>query len=173
MLQAAVFRFSCCHIAVTRLTALVFFVNLIGASGNAVAEKKCLDPEHDKKPNIVFIMTDDIGYGDLGCYGGGAMRGSPTPHLDQLAKEGTRFTQWYGQASCTAGRASLLTGRIPIRTGLSCVIGPGSKNYLLPGTPTMSGFFKEHGYQTYFSGKWNLGDLPDSYPKLSRSVDDR
>ena len=164
MLPATVGRLLCSRIAVMGLTTLVFLTGLFGASGNAIGDEACSSHEHDKKPNIVFIMTDDIGYGDLGCYGGGATRGSPTPHLDQLAKEGTRFTQWYGQASCTAGRASLLTGRIPIRTGLSCVIGPGSKNYLLPGTPTMSGFFKEHGYQTYFSGKWNLGDVPDSYP---------
>jgi arylsulfatase len=69
-----------------------------------------------RKPNIVVIMTDDVGWGDLGAYGGGAMRGAPTPNLDRLAAEGMRFVNYYGQASCTAGRASFITGRIPIRT---------------------------------------------------------
>src|SRR5215475_4077605 len=64
-----------------------------------------------KKPNIVVIMTDDVGWGDLGSYGGGVMRGAPTPHLDRLAAEGMRFVNYYGQASCTAGRASFITGR--------------------------------------------------------------
>jgi arylsulfatase A-like enzyme len=62
----------------------------------------------DKKPNIVMLMTDDIGWGDFGAYsGGGAGLGHPTPNIDQIAKEGAMFTRWYGQASCTAGRASL------------------------------------------------------------------
>jgi len=64
-----------------------------------------------RKPNIVVIMTDDVGWGDLGSYGGGAMRGAPTPNLDRLAAEGMRFVNYYGQASCTAGRASFITGR--------------------------------------------------------------
>jgi arylsulfatase len=72
----------------------------------------------------VVIMTDDVGWGDLGSYGGGAMRGAPTPNLDRLASEGMRFVNYYGQASCTAGRASFITGRIPIRTSLSAVLAP-------------------------------------------------
>jgi arylsulfatase A-like enzyme len=72
----------------------------------------------DKKPNFVMIMTDDVGWGDLGSYGGGIMRGAPTPNLDRMAAEGMRFLSYYGQASCTAGRASFITGRIPIRIAL-------------------------------------------------------
>lgn len=117
-----------------------------------------------KKPNVVVIMTDDIGWGDLGCYGGGETRGAATPHLDRLAKEGMRFTNWYGQASCTAGRASFLTGRIPIRTALSVVLGPSSPNRLRAGTPTIARCFRQNGYSTYMSGKWHLGDTPESYP---------
>ena len=75
-----------------------------------------------KKPNIVVIMTDDVGWGDLGVYGGGTNRGAPTPHLDRLAKEGMYFTNFYGQASCTAGRAAFLLGRYPVRSGLSEVL---------------------------------------------------
>ncbi len=73
-------------------------------------------------------MTDDVGWGDLGCYGGGETRGAPTPNLDRMATEGMRFTNYYGQASCTAGRASFITGRIPLRTALSVVLAPGDLN---------------------------------------------
>jgi hypothetical protein len=76
-----------------------------------------------KKPNVVMLMTDDTGWNDFGAYtGGGAALGHPTPNIDQIAKEGAVFTSWYGQASCTAGRASFMTGRIPIRSALSIVV---------------------------------------------------
>jgi len=119
----------------------------------------------DQKPNIVMLMTDDTGWGDFGAYtGGGASLGHPTPHVDRLAREGAIFTSWYGQASCTAGRASFMTGRIPIRSALSIVVAPGDQNYLRKETPTIAEFFKKNGYSTYFSGKWHMGDKPDSYP---------
>src|SRR5260370_9949636 len=77
----------------------------------------------DKKPNIVMLMQDDTGWNDFGPYsGGGLALGHPTPNVDRMAKEGAVFTNWYGQASCTAGRASFLTGRIPIRSALSIVV---------------------------------------------------
>jgi arylsulfatase A-like enzyme len=118
-----------------------------------------------RRPNIVMLMTDDTGWNDFGCYsGGGAGLGHPTPNVDRLAKEGAVFTCWYGQASCTAGRASFITGRIPIRSALSVVVAPGDENRLRHETPTIAEFFKQHGYSTYFSGKWHLGDKPDSYP---------
>ena len=110
-------------------------------------------------------MTDDTGWNDFGCYsGGGAALGHPTPNIDRIAKEGAMFTSWYGQASCTAGRASFITGRIPIRSALSIVVAPGDQNALRKETPTIAEFFKKNGYSTYFSGKWHLGDQPDSYP---------
>jgi arylsulfatase len=118
----------------------------------------------DKKPNILMLMQDDTGWFDFGCYGGGRSLGHPTPNVDRLAKEGARFTSWYGQASCTAGRASFMTGRIPIRSALSIVVAPGDENALRKETPTIAEFFKKNGYQTYFSGKWHLGDKPESYP---------
>ena len=74
------------------------------------------------------------------------------------------FTSWYGQASCTAGRASFMTGRIPIRSALSVVIAPGDENGLTKSTPTIAEFFQKNGYTTYFSGKWHLGDQPKFYP---------
>ena len=101
----------------------------------------------EKHPNVVVIMTDDTGWGDLGVYGGGKTRNAPTPNLDRLAAEGTTFTEWYGQASCTAGRASFMTGRLPVRSALSVVIAPGDPNKLRPETPTIAEFFKKNGYQ--------------------------
>ena len=117
-----------------------------------------------KKPNFVMIMTDDVGWGDLGSYGGGAMRGAPTPNLDRLAAEGMRFLNYYGQASCTAGRASFITGRIPIRTSLSSVLVPGDPNGLTAETPTIAEFLKKSGYSTVQFGKWHLGDRPENFP---------
>jgi arylsulfatase A-like enzyme len=119
----------------------------------------------NQRPNIVMLMTDDTGWNDFGAYsGGGANLGHPTPNIDKMAKEGAVFTSWYGQASCTAGRASFITGRIPIRSALSIVVAPGDENYLKPETPTIAEFFKKNGYTTYFSGKWHLGDKPVAYP---------
>src|SRR5215813_9919667 len=119
-------------------------------------------PAQGKRPNVVVIMTDDVGWGDMNPYG--FDRGVSTPNINKLAAEGVRFTNWYGQASCTAGRASFITGRIPIRSALSVVIAPGDPNKLRKETPTIAEFFKANGYKTYFSGKWHLGDVPDAFP---------
>ena len=87
-----------------------------------------------KRPNIVMLMTDDTGWNDFGPYsGGGKALGHPTPNVDKIAEEGATFTNWYGQASCTAGRASFMTGRIPIRSALSIVVAPGDPNYAAQG----------------------------------------
>jgi arylsulfatase len=89
-------------------------------------------------------MTDDTGWNDLGCYsGGGAGLGHPTPNVDRMAKEGAVFTNWLGQASCTAGRASFITGRIPIRSALSIVVAPGDENHLRKETPTIAEFSRK------------------------------
>src|ERR1700744_1428202 len=139
------------------LTVLTAATALIGIAGPLQAQ--------DKKPNIVMLMTDDTGWNDFGCYsGGGAGLGHPTPYIDRMAKEGAVFTSWYGQASCTAGRASFMTGRLPIRSALSIVVAPGDENRLRAQTPTIAEFFQKNGYSTYFSGKWHLGDKPDAYP---------
>jgi arylsulfatase A-like enzyme len=118
-----------------------------------------------RRPNIVILMTDDTGWNDFGCYsGGGITLGHPTPNVNRLASEGATFTCWYGQASCTAGRASFLTGRMPIRSALSIVVAPGDPNYLRKEIPTIAEFFQKNDYTTYFSGKWHLGDKPEAYP---------
>jgi arylsulfatase A-like enzyme len=125
----------------------------------------CLFAQAQKKPNVLVLMTDDTGWGDFGYIsGGGQGLGHPTPNIDRLAKEGAIFTSWYGQASCTAGRCSFMTGRIPIRTALSVVVAPGDENGIQKSVPTVAEFFKKNGYSTYFSGKWHLGDQPKFYP---------
>ena len=118
----------------------------------------------NRPPNIVVIMTDDVGWGDLGSYGGGVMRGAPTPNLDRLASEGMRFVNYYGQASCTAGRASFITGRIPIRTSLSAVLAPGDPNGLTKQTPTIAQFLKQAKYTSVQFGKWHVGDKVENFP---------
>ena len=121
------------------LTALATLSLLAFAAGPAMAQQK--------KPNIIMLMTDDTGWQDFGAYtGGGAALGHPTPNVDQVAKEGALFTNWYGQASCTAGRASFMTGRIPIRSALSIVVAPGDENYLHKETPTIAEFFQKNGF---------------------------
>jgi arylsulfatase A-like enzyme len=134
-----------------------FVVALTSFVGTAQAQ--------EKRPSIVMLMTDDTGWNDFGCYSnGGKALGHPTPNVDRMAAEGAVFTNWYGQASCTAGRSSFITGRIPIRSALSIVVAPGDPNFLGKETPTIAEFFKKNGYTTYFSGKWHLGDKPESYP---------
>ena len=144
------------------------FVEKLGAgllALTAIAAVAATPAYAQKAPNIVMLMTDDTGWNDFGAYsGGGAALGHPTPYVDQLAKEGAVFTSWYGQASCTAGRASFLTGRIPVRSALSIVVAPGDENSLRKETPTIAEFFKKNGYSTYFSGKWHMGDKPAAYP---------
>ena len=94
-------------------------------------QQQAQQQQQQKRPNIVMLMTDDTGWNDFGAHsGGGLALGHPTPNVDRIANEGAQFTSWYGQASCTAGRASFITGRIPIRSALSVVVAPGDENFL-------------------------------------------
>lgn len=121
-------------------------------------------PSGDKMPNVVFILADNVGYGDLGCYGGGELRGAPTPRLDQLATEGLRLTQFLVEPACTPSRAALMTGQYSIRNGLSLICVPGSNFTLSAQAVTMSRLFKDAGYATALYGKWHLGGAPQSLP---------
>ncbi len=116
------------------------------------------------KPNVVFILADNVGYGDLGSYGGGELRGAPTPRLDQLASEGLRLTQFLVEPACTPSRAALMTGQYSIRNGLSLICVPGGDFTLSRRAITMSQMFKEAGYATALYGKWHLGSAPQSLP---------
>jgi arylsulfatase A-like enzyme len=116
------------------------------------------------KPNIIVFMSDDVGWGDLGCYGGGENRGAPTPHLDRLAAEGLQFMSFYGQPSCTPGRAAAMTGRLPIRSGMTTVSFPGQGGGLPAGEWTVASVLKQAGYSTCQIGKWHLGEADYSMP---------
>ncbi len=117
-----------------------------------------------KKPNILFIVSDDTGYGDLGPYGGGVGRGMPTPNVDRLAKNGMQFWSFYAQPSCTPGRAAMQTGRIPNRSGMTTVAFQGQGGGLPAAEWTLGSVLKTAGYKTYFTGKWHLGEADYALP---------
>ncbi len=117
------------------------------------------------KPNILFILADNIGYGDVGAYGGGELRGSPTPRIDQLAAEGLRLTQFLVEPSCTPSRAALMTGRYSIRSGLSLVAVAGTPFSLPADEITMAEMLHDAGYATAIFGKWHLGGQTYSQPQ--------
>jgi arylsulfatase A len=108
-----------------------------------------------KSPNIIILFADDLGYGDLGCYGHPTIK---TPNLDKMAKEGIRFTSFYTAASvCTPARAALLTGRYPVRSGMTSVLNAKSENGLPLEEITIAELLKNEGYKTGIIGKWHLG----------------
>lgn len=117
-----------------------------------------------KAPNIVFMMVDNFGYGDLGCYGGGELRGAPTPRLDGLAAEGMRLTNFNAEPECTPSRSALLTGRMPVRTGTSIVESRGLKDGIAPWEYTLAELLSDAGYATACYGKWHLGSGDDRAP---------
>lgn len=116
-----------------------------------------------KKPNILFIMGDDIGWFNVSAYNMGIM-GYRTPNIDRIGKEGAIFTDWYGQQSCTAGRAAFITGQTPVRTGLTKVGLPGATLGLGPLDPSVADVLKTYGYATGQFGKNHLGDRDEHLP---------
>ena len=117
----------------------------------------------EKKPNIVVIMGDDIGMWNIGAYHRGLMAGK-TPNLDKLAKEGMLFTDYYAEASCTAGRANFITGELPIRTGMTTVGQAGASVGLPAEAVTIATMLKSMGYATGQFGKNHLGDKNEFLP---------
>ncbi|BCM90142.1 arylsulfatase [Abditibacteriota bacterium] len=116
----------------------------------------------ERPPNVVIILTDDQGYADVGCFGA---KGLTTPNLDQLAREGRRFTNFHvPQPICTASRAGLITGCYPSRIGFKGALGPNSKIGISDGETTLPQIFKAKGYATGMVGKWHLGDAPQFLP---------
>jgi arylsulfatase len=118
-----------------------------------------------QKPNILVIMGDDIGYWNISAYNRGQM-GYRTPNIDRIAHEGAAFTDYYGQQSCTAGRAAFITGQSPLRTGLLKVGLPGAKEGLSEKDPTIAELLKPQGYTTAQFGKNHLGDLNQFLPTV-------
>jgi len=117
----------------------------------------------EKKPNILVIMGDDVGWFNIGAYHQGIMSGK-TPNLDKLAAQGMRFTDYYAEASCTAGRANFITGEIPLRTGLTTVGQAGADVGIPDQAATIASAVKAQGYETYQFGKNHLGDLNKYLP---------
>jgi arylsulfatase A len=138
----------------SRLFLSALAVTLICAEAAHAAEQR--------PPNIVVLYADDIGYGDLGCYGHPTIR---TPQIDRMAREGMRFTQFYSASPvCSPSRAALLTGRLPIRTGINRVLNPRSLGGIQADEITIGDALKKKGYATLCIGKWHLGHLPPYRP---------
>ena len=124
-----------------------------------------LEQKFGKKPNIIYILADDVGWGEMGWQGGGKHRGTPTPELDKLAFEGMRFWTAYAEPSCTPSRIAIMTGRHPVRTGLLSVLWPGQTEGLSGMEVTAAEVLSAAGYNTAMWGKWHLGELPEHAPE--------
>jgi arylsulfatase len=118
----------------------------------------------NKKPNIVLILADNLGWGELGCYGGGVLRGAPTPRIDALAAQGLRFLNFNVESDCVPTRAALMTGRQAIRTGAFQSVPAGLPQGLTRWEITMAEKISEQGYATALYGKWHLGDQEGRLP---------
>jgi arylsulfatase len=124
-----------------------------------------LEARFGKKPNIVYILADDVGYTELGSYGGGKVRGAPTPNLDKMADQGMRFLSFYSEVECSPSRAALTTGRHPIRNGLYNITLPGEVGSgLHPEEVTIAEVLSDAGYYTGHFGKWHMGGEEEHYP---------
>ncbi|MBB6461816.1 arylsulfatase [Flammeovirga kamogawensis] len=135
---------------------------LVGLS--AFGQNKATKKLKGSKPNIIMIVSDDTGWGDFGSYGGGEGRGMATPNFDRMDQEGMQFWDFYGQPSCTPGRAAMQTGRIPNRSGMTTVAFQGQGGGLAHGEITIADVLKSGGYNTYFAGKWHLGESDYAMP---------
>ena len=115
-------------------------------------------------PNIVLVVADNLGWGELGCYGGGALRGAPTPRIDQLAREGLLLQNFNVESDCVPTRSALMSGRHPIRTGCLQSVPPGLPQGLTRWEITLAQVLSNAGYATAHFGKWHLGDVEGRYP---------
>lgn len=115
-------------------------------------------------PNIVLILADNLGWGEPGCYGGGALRGAPTPRIDALAAAGIQLLNFNVESDCVPTRSALMTGRHPIRTGAQQSVPAGLPQGIIPWEITLAQLLKTRGYATAIHGKWHLGDRPGRFP---------
>ncbi|MHC2294791.1 arylsulfatase A-like enzyme [Bradyrhizobium barranii subsp. barranii] len=141
-------------------------LSAVGLTTTAQAQQQPAAPAAaGRRPNILVIMGDDVGWFNIGAYHRGIMSGK-TPNLDKLASEGMMFTDYYAEASCTAGRANFITGELPIRTGLTTVGQAGADVGIPAQAATLATALKEQGYATGQFGKNHLGDLNKYLPTL-------
>src|SRR3954467_3700793 len=143
----------------------LFFRRLIaGLLAAAILLAAPASAQPQQKPNILLILVDNLGYGELGVYGGGATRGAPTPRIDKLARDGLRLTNMNMEAQCTPSRSSLLTGRFAIRSGTHSVPFGGVADGLTQWEVTMAESLSAAGYATALYGKWPLGSHDGRLP---------
>lgn len=116
------------------------------------------------RPNVIYFQVDNLGYGELGCYGGGVLRGADTRRIDQFAQEGFQLLNFAPEAQCTPSRAALMTGRYAIRTGNHTVAAAGADSGIVAWERTMGDLFSAAGYATMCMGKWHIGDRDGSWP---------
>jgi arylsulfatase A-like enzyme len=126
----------------------------------------------DDKPNIVFFFWDNFGWGELGCYGGGELRGAPTPRIDRLAGEGLRLLNFNVEAQCTPSRSALLTGRHSIRSGTQTVPVTGGPDGMTRWEVTIAQALSDAGYSTGMWGKWHLGSDPEQRSPVDFGFDE-
>ena len=146
------------YIRIVRISLLLLFVLLLASPMQAA-------PGSENKPNIVLVLMDNFGYGEIGVYGGGALRGAPTPRIDSIAAEGFQLTNYNVEAECTPSRSALMTGRYGIRTRQRQDGPPRSVWYgITKWEITLAEMLSDSGYATGIFGKWHLGDTQDRYP---------
>jgi arylsulfatase len=138
--------------------------NPVGSLAQQTAPSGAPAAQAAGRPNIVFILMDNLGYGEVGCYGGGPIRGAPTPRIDKLATEGTRLTNFNVEAQCTPSRSAILTGRFAIRSGTHSVPLPGAPDGLTQWEVTIAKLLSGAGYATAHFGKWHLGSEQGRLP---------
>jgi arylsulfatase len=143
-------------VGLARSIVLILVAALVASPPTAQAQQQ--------KPNIVLIFMDQFGFGELGVYGGGILRGAPTPRIDKLAAEGMMLLNFNAEMICTPSRSALLTGRAPMRTGTHFVGWQGVDSGLAHYEKTLAELLSEQGYATAVFGKWHLGEGPKRSP---------
>jgi arylsulfatase A-like enzyme len=147
------------------LLSILMALLCFGAVAQKAGAQKAAAPKKNKKPNVLVIWGDDVGVHNISAYNHGMM-GYKTPNIDRIAKEGAMFTDAYAQQSCTAGRASFVTGQHPFRTGLLTIGMPGSEHGIPDFAPTIADLLKEQGYTSGQFGKNHLGDRDKHLPTV-------
>jgi arylsulfatase len=147
-----------------RSVVSIRFVGLLVAAA-AMSTVGSVANAQSERPNVVLMLADNLGFGDLSVYNGGTRGGMRTPNIDKLAVEGMQFTQFLVEPGCTPTRSGLQTGRYSIRSGLSLVIPPGEGGGLATEEFTLGELFKSAGYDTAYMGKWHLGPAAENQPQ--------